>query len=108
MEGTAHPFHKPQKHASDRTTSNKWFLILRPSFLVVVLSTHRLNSPLEPVYLLLQQVQRPGLAPVAGEGGGASAVDRVHPVLQLNLAWGLEKREEENGQVIIGADMEVQ
>ncbi len=65
-------------------------------------TTHRLDSLLQPVYLLLQEVERAGLAAVAGEGGGAGGVDRVHPVLQLNLTGSLRKERE--GKKMIGSE----
>ena len=54
-----------------------------------VFFTHRFDALLQPVDLLLQEVEGARLPPVAGEGGGARAVDGVHPVLKLNLARGL-------------------
>ena len=56
--------------------------------------THRLDVLLEPVDVLLEEVQRARLAAVPREGRRARGVDRVHPVLQLDLAGGLRKRKE--------------
>ena len=31
------------------------------------------------------------LAPVSGKGCSTSRVDAIHPIVELNLAWGLKK-----------------
>ena len=54
------------------------------------IETHRLDVLLEPVDVFLEEVQRARLAAVPREGRRARRVDRVHPVLQLDLARRLQ------------------
>ena len=61
------------------------------SFVMLIVATHRLDALLQPVDVLLEQVERPRLAAVPRERRRARRVDRVHPVLKLNLARGLKK-----------------
>ena len=54
-------------------------------------STHRLDVLLQAVDVLLEEVERARLAAVPREGRRARRVDRVHPVLKLNLARRLQE-----------------
>ena len=51
--------------------------------------TYRFDGAFQAEDLLLEQVQRAGLAAVAGEGGGAGRVDAVDPRVQFRLARSL-------------------
>ena len=68
--------------------------ILSERHCVGIVTTHRLDALLEPVDVFLEEVQRARLAAVPRERRRARRVDRVHPVLQLNLARRLQTRNE--------------
>ena len=60
--------------------------------------------------LFLEEVERPGFASVAGEGGGAGRMDAVHPRVQFRLARRLSPKTSKSNQIkelISGAANEV-
>ena len=70
---------------------NKIHQTWEPPFSRALCSTHRLDVLLQAVDVLLEEVERARLAAVPREGRRARRVDRVHPVLKLNLARRLQE-----------------
>lgn len=59
-----------------------------------VLLTYRLDRLLQTEDLLLQKMQRAGLAAMTRERGGARRMNAIHPIFQLHLARRLKTQSE--------------